>query len=324
MEALTEVELNKDELIASALTIQEIVEDKPQVKYHSIIRHGKNGTHLTVEAGSQVVIQEKLDGANASFKLENGRLRCFSRNQELDEHNTLRGFYNWVMDNIDPKRLFPNFIYFGEWLCQHKVNYGEQNMNKFYLFDVYSEYDNEYLPFSDVECEAEALEINLIPVLYKGEAKDFEFLQSFVGKSKLNAEINAEGIVVKNIDYKDKQGNQCFTKIVSKEYAEMQPQPLAKAPMPASEERIFVDTFLTQARIEKHMFKLVDEGIIDELAIENMGSILKNVGSRIFQDMLDEEVNELPVEFNEKSIKQAIGKVLPSYVKKILVANGGM
>jgi hypothetical protein len=321
---LQKIEINKDEIIANALSLEEVTQFKEQKKYHSIVRHGKNGTHLTVENNAIVVIQEKLDGANASFKKENGMLRVFSRKQELDQHNTLNGFYNWVMENIEPSDILPNFIYFGEWLTMHKIDYGKENMKKFYLFDIYNEMSDEYCDFDDVKDEAIALNINLIPVHYIGESKDFAFLESFNGQSLLNPEVKAEGIVVKNVNYKTSHGEQIFTKIVSKEFAEIVRQPLAKAPMPPSEERKFVDTFMTVARIEKLMHKMVDEGIVKELAIEDMGIILRTIGGQIYQDMIDEEIDELPIEFDEKSIKKAIGKVLPIYVKQILSKVGGM
>jgi RNA ligase len=325
MTETTTVEINKDEILENVFTSPDTTaEEKPQKKYHSIVRHGKSGTHLTVEDGAEIIVQEKLDGANASFKVENGRLRVFSRKQELGPHQTLRGFYNWVVDNINPDLLIPHTVYFGEWLVRHKIDYGEQNMNKFYLFDLYNELAEEYCEFEDVEFEAEMLGVNLVPVHYKGVTKDFDHLQSFVGKSLLNPEVNAEGVVVKNFGYRNNDGSQIFTKLVSKEFAEKVQQKLPKAPMPPSEERIFVDTFLTEARVEKHMHKLVDEGIVDELAIESMGILLRNLGNRIFQDMLDEEVDELSVEFDEKSIKKAMGKVLPIYVKQILSKLGGI
>lgn len=319
------LEINKNEVLTETLQSEnETTEVSPQKKYHSIVRHGKNGTHETIEEGSYIIVQEKLDGANASFKKENGVIRVFSRNQELDAHNTLSGFYGWVMENIDPSKLLPKHIYFGEYLVKHKIDYGEGNMKQFYLFDVYSELNEEYCDFEDVEGEAEELGIKLIPVHYIGVAKDFDHLQSFVGQSLLNPEVKAEGVVVKNVGYKARHGEQVFTKIVSKEYAEMQPQKLAEAPSPPSPERIFVDRFLTIPRVEKHLHKLVDEEIVDELAIENMGVILKTLNGRIYQDIMDEEADELPEGFSESSIKQGVGKVLPSYVKQILTNIGGM
>lgn len=59
-------------------------------KYMDVVRHGKTFTHSTLEGNPKIVIQEKLDGANASFKRDGNEIICFSRNTQLDEHNTLR------------------------------------------------------------------------------------------------------------------------------------------------------------------------------------------------------------------------------------------
>ena len=103
-----------------------------------VVRHGKTFTQSTLVGNPQIVIQEKLDGANASFKRDGDKVLCFSRNTQLDEHNTLRGFYNWVQENIKAEDLVEDGTYFGEWLVKHKLSYGE-NENKFYLFDIYDE-----------------------------------------------------------------------------------------------------------------------------------------------------------------------------------------
>jgi hypothetical protein len=184
-------------------------------KYMDVVRHGKTFTQLTLEGNPQIVIQEKLDGANASFKREGDKVICFSRNTQLDEHNTLRGFYNWVQENVDVNKLEEGIIYFGEWLVKHKLSYGD-NENKFYLFDVYN--NSEYESFPIVKLEASRLGLNLIPIFYQGNFQSIEHIQSFVGKSMLG-EIG-EGVVVKNVFYKDKHGNQLFTKFVSDEFAE--------------------------------------------------------------------------------------------------------
>ena len=59
-------------------------------KYDSIPRYGKQGTRDIL--GTEVVVMEKLDGANASFGIIGGELKIFSRNQELNEYNTLKRY----------------------------------------------------------------------------------------------------------------------------------------------------------------------------------------------------------------------------------------
>lgn len=199
-EALTTLELNKDEIISKVLTD---TSEKAMKEYCNIAEHDTT----TAETGS-IVIQEKLDGVNVSFMVENGKLRVFLRNEELSSENDLHGFYNWAVDNITINNLLPNFVYFGEWLTKDNIDYGKENTNKFYLFDVYSLIAEEYCELEDVELEAEALGVKIVPILYTGEVKDIN-LESIVGKSKLNPDVNAEGVVIKNY------GEQKFTKVTS-------------------------------------------------------------------------------------------------------------
>lgn len=287
-------------------------------KYHDIVRLGHKSTVGVLNEGDHIIVQEKIDGANASFRLIDGKVEAFSRNTRLDESNGLRGFREWVQQNIDPTSLRPEFIYFGEWLVKHKVQYRDDVMNQFYLFDVYDVVENKYLPFAAVQSASHFLGLNLINVLYDGPHQGFEHLQSFVGQSAYGD--IGEGIVVKNVDYIDKYGNQLFVKLVSESFAEQQKQKLPKDPnRPPSPEQIFVDTYVTTGRVDKFMHKLVDEGILDEnFGIEDMGVILKNLNARIYDDLIKEESDSLPDECDQKLLRKSIGRTLPNMVKSII------
>jgi hypothetical protein len=287
-----------------------------QKKYQDVIRHGKSGTHLTIEGNPHIVVQEKLDGANASFKREGDQILCFSRNTQLDEHNTLRGFYNWVQQRFRPTDLLEGVIYYGEWLVKHKLDYGE-NANQFYLFDIYNTHIEEYVSFSMVKDESKRLGVELVPVFYEGQFQSLEHIQSFVGKSDLGD--IGEGVVVKNTSYKNKYGVQQFTKIVSDEFSEMAKvkKQVVKNPNQDSLQQ-FVDSVVNTARVSKIIHKLVDENLLhDDYAIEDMGTILKHTGSRVFDDVVKEELDELM-----KLLKSKIGRKVPQIVKEVLVSEG--
>lgn len=286
-------------------------------KYMDVLRHGKSGTHLTIEGSPRIVVQEKVDGANSSFKCEGDKILCFSRNTQLDENNTLRGFYNWVQDNLKAEDLVENGIYYGEWLCRHKLSYGE-NENKFYLFDIYDEETERFIPFNLVKTQAERLNLNLVPVFYEGEYQSLKHIQSFIGKSMLG-EVG-EGVVVKNVNYTDKHGKQQFTKFVSDQFAEMAKVKPHKVNAPKDDLQEFLNSTVNKARVSKIIHKLVDEGFLNEdYAIEDMGAILKNAGSRVFDDVVKEELDELL-----KLIKGKIGRKLPTIVKEVLSEEGRM
>ena len=281
-------------------------------KYSKIVRHGKSSTHLTIEGNPEIVVTEKLDGANASFLKEGVVIKCFSRNTELSEGDTLRGFYNWVQENVMLSDLNNKYIYYGEWLIRHKLDYGE-NERQFYLFDIYDTETEKYLPFSEVKSESFRLNLNLIPVFYEGKFQSLDHIDSFVGKSQLG-EVG-EGVVVKNYDYTDKHGSQVFTKIVSDEFAEKAQTKKQRLPQQVNELDEFVTTYLTKPRVEKMLYKLIDEGLLSEdFNLSDMGLILKSSGSRIIDDILEEEMDSLV-----KVVKKKIGKKYPSIVKEVVL-----
>ncbi len=284
-------------------------------KYKDIIRHGKSSTNLTLSGNPYIVAQEKLDGANASFAFEDGKLKFFSRNTELDEGNTLRGFSVWGKDHLKDKKLKEGYVYYGEWLVRHKLDYGE-NENKFYLFDIYDIDKKEYLSFDIVKQEALRLGLNLVPLFYEGEFQSLEHIQSFVGKSQLGD--IGEGVVVKNVNYKNKYGDQVFTKFVSNQFAEVSKVKKHNVKKSSDQLQEFVDSTVTKARISKLIHKLVDDGSLKEdYAIENMGDILKHMGSKVYDDIIKEELDGLL-----KMLKSKIGRKAPQIVKEVLAEEG--
>lgn len=296
-----------------------------QKKYQSITRLGHKTTVGVLNEGDWIVIQEKIDGANASFrKGENGEILTFSRNNPLTGEDGLGGFRKWSLENLDPDLLLPNIVYFGEWTNPHKVKYPEYQ-KQFFLYDMFDTNKGKYLDFNRVKDAHRMLGINLVPVFYEGEYKGFEHLQSFVGKTALGGMLGdiptGEGIVVKNVNYVDRHGNQMFVKLVTDAFREVQKQKAPKDPkMEATQEQLFVNATMTEARVEKMLYKLVDEGIIEEapFQIEDMGVILRNMGTRIFDDIMKEESDMLPTDYDENQIRKSIGRNIAQIVKNII------
>lgn len=297
---------------------------KEHKKYTDIVRLGHKTTQGVLNVGDRISITEKIDGANASFTKDEASpidVSCYSRNQKLSDSSTLRGYYFWVMEKITPKKdlLNPNYRYFGEWLVQHKVKYKEDKYRNFYLFSIYDEVKQEYLSDEVVKAEAIKLGLQTPEYFYEGEYISFEHLQSFIGKSNMTEIPNTgEGIVVKNVDYKDRYGNQCFVKLVSEGFAEIQKQKLPKDPSQFNAIESLVRTVLTENRVEKILLKKVTDGELDkDFGIEDMGMILKLITSEIFNDCMKEE-SDIFENQEMDNVRKAFGKVTPQIVKEVL------
>lgn len=302
-----------------------------QKHYTKVIRYGKSGTQELLNTGDEIVIYEKVDGSNASFAQDTGvdKVRRFSRKLELTEEWGLNGFVEWTIDNIDGQALLPDVLYFGEWTAPHKVRYATEFTRTFFLFDLYDTKAKKYLPYETVETEAKRLGLKLAPVLYRGKFISFEHLMSFVGKTELGGNVGGnpggEGIVVKKVNDKD----QVFLKLVDEAFLEVHNSKGSKQKTPkdqnkSSAEREFVVATVTEARVDKILYKLSDEGKLpDVLVVQDMGDILKVAGNVVYEDIMEEEAKELlPAEYEKKDIKRAVGGVLPQIVKQVLRTRG--
>lgn len=276
----------------------------------------------------EIIIQEKIDGANAAIRTDGSKVYAQSRKNILDEGNTLRGFYEYVQ-SLDAGKLTDvlgtNWVLFGEWLVPHSVKYPEDKYRKFYVYDIYNTENECYLPQSVVKITAERLGLPYVPVFYEGTFTDWDTITALVGKTDMGGEYG-EGIVVKNqtrikagVKMSDKLPP--YVKIVSERFAEtaahkvkvVDPEKLAEA----ERQRTLTETIVTPARVEKILHKLVDEGVIpadwDET---HMGTIAKNINKRVYEDCVKEE-NDVVEAVGEKFGKIA-ASITMAIVKEIL------
>lgn len=269
-------------------------------KHYMNIDNLKIKSQKKFHKGDDIIIQEKIDGSNASFQYnkDDDCLDCFSRNQPLSKENNLRGFYEWVQ-KLDKNKvrevLGDNLRMFGEWLVPHKVQYPEECYNQLYCFDVFDMENKIYLPQSEVKILAEKLGIRYVPVFYEGKFTEWNDYMSLVGKTEMGSEIG-EGIVIKNMS--SLCDDVAYTKIVHEKFVEVQHHKTKRIPNPVDKEKMLesqrlrelAKTIVTYQRVEKMLFKLIDEGIIPEnFSKSDMGTILKNLPSAVYHDCLKEE-----------------------------------
>ncbi|MCI7767996.1 MAG: RNA ligase family protein [Oscillospiraceae bacterium] len=249
--------------------------------------------------GDDIIIEEKLDGANASIQYipEEDRVAAFSHNYELSSGNDLRGFYGWVR-SLDKEMikdtLGSGLKLFGEWLVPHTVVYPEECYNKFYCFDVLDIGSGQYLPPHRVMEIANKLGIAFVPVFYSGKFTGWQDVTKYVGQTKMGGS-EGEGVVVKNISNLDRSRYKAepYTKIVSDRFKEVHrnAKPEAAVPKPQlSGEIEEAMTIITRARVEKLINKMVDEGLLPyEWNTSHMRIIMKNLPKRIYEDCMKEE-----------------------------------
>lgn len=267
-------------------------------KYMDIERLKENKNDKGWEPTDIVVVQEKMDGSNASFQYDeaSGELKAFSRRQELTPTNTLNGFYNWVKlkekdaDFMGKIKLCSHLVFFGEWGVKNKVKYKEEYYGQFYFYDIYDIEAECWTRQEFVKQMADTLNLGYVNTLYVGEFKDWDNMRQFMGKSDL-ALVEGEGVVVKNQTLLNAPRGEFYLKLVCESFSEVMKvkEPKAEDPNKAPAKEI-VDTIVTERRVEKMLNNLRDDGILVEpYDASQMGVIAKNLPKRIWDDINKEE-----------------------------------
>ena len=259
----------------------------------------KNNTSA-FHVGDHIVIQQKIDGANASicYNPYDNKLEVFSRTNLLDEVDGLRGFKQYIETQLDQEKYdfkCPDYVVFGEWLVSHKCQYDKEYYGKWYVYDIWSKKAKNYLKQETVKefCQTHGL-IYVMP-LYDGPFISWEHCRQFMNVNPFGKQ--QEGIVVKNqtMLFNDEIRAPKYLKIVNDSFKESMKVKIKKDidPAIASEmlnARNLMSSIITEARVQKSILKLIDNEILPkELTPKCMGIIMKYLPKMIWEDVLKEE-----------------------------------
>lgn len=265
----------------------------------------------TFNVGEDIVIQEKIDGSNASIRYdeESGTLKAFSRRLELSADNTLNGFWDYVQTlNLDTFKeiLGSRYIVFGEWMgAKHAIKYPENVYGKFWMFDVWDTQTEQYLPYEETRSFYDKLiaygnegnKFNFVPVFYIGKFESWEKTSELVGRTEVGTEPAGEGIIIKRQNCLDSKSSRLpfYVKIVSEQFSEVHKSKKQKAIDPeviAKKEAnlALAATIVTPQRVQKMIYKFIEDGLLpqdwDEHNLKDISKILPNA---IYKDCVKEE-----------------------------------
>ncbi len=276
-----------------------------------------------IEKGELVVIQEKLDGSNTAIYNDNGKIRYFSRSQELTGEEGLGGFKKWIKQKEDKilENLPSGYVLYGEWLEQGKINYNslakQGKIEPYYAFDLVKEivdrptededFTRVFASIDEMNKVANKIGIETVPELDRIILNSYEELkQKYVDNQKSALEATdcvREGIVIKTLDGKKR------IKIVGDKFQEVKSIKNAETKSPYA----FLDKYITPMRICKFLttigienptkedyreiFKKLDT-IAEDIILEEKEQILKDI-NRIIKQQAVMNVKEY-VERNEK------------------------
>lgn len=256
--------------------------------YPKIHRLGKEETDGLLE--QEIIVQEKVDGANISIFEHEGKVRCGTRTRMLPEDESFNGFQEAVRSNLNLAMYFsrnPDHILYGEWLVKHTITYNEEAYKKIYLFDIYDTATGNWLPQEEVKEEAEFLGLEYPHIFFKGKATE-EQIKEFVGKSMIAPA--GEGVVLKNPDFINKFGDHAYAKVVHEKFKESNAIVFGGNNKHSESywEMYVVNKYCTTARVRKIMQKLQAE-TDRRLDMEHTS----RVAGTCYHDMIQEEAWEI-------------------------------
>ena len=274
------------------------------------------------EPGDLISITTKIDGANASIAWDEttGKLEIFSRTNLLDQPGALRGFYDYIKTEVEPKldlSKYPSLVIFGEWCVSHTVKYNDDWYNKWRIYDIWDKSQNSYWGQDMVKSFCKKFGLEYVEELYYGPFISWDHCRSFIGKSRAYGP-SQEGVVIKN---QTKLGlenrDPVYIKIVDEKFKESQHSKKEKKPLDPEAEAAKAEaaklaaSIVTEARVRKLILKLVDEGLVPaELQPKDMGAVMKQLPKRCFEDCLKEEPETV------KQLGESAGKFIAAETAK--------
>jgi len=291
-------------------------------KYEKIHRLGKEETEGILVGTCH--LQEKVDGANTSiWRNEDGTLGKGSRNQDVTG-GSFQGFTQYVDEHKGIKEFFevhPTLRLYGEWCVRHTIQYRETSYRKFYLFDIW---DGEkfIMPFQVADI-GEAFGIDVVPGHGKIDNPTIEELNELVGRSELGD--RGEGIVIKNLDFRNSFGDLCYAKIVTQSFKEDNAIVFGGNNKHSDTywEMFVVNKYITLPRVQKIMNKIAptldlrEDGTPERLDMKHIPRIIGTV----YHDMITEEAWEIATKVQKldfKALKQLAGRKIKQVYCDIL------
>lgn len=295
------------------------------VKYCDIERiNTPENSSMFDHAEDEIVIEEKVDGGNGCFWLEEGKLHVASRNRDLTSENDEKTFSaqrEQLVKLLEGKPLNPNFRYYIEWMAKHTISYG----------NVHAVIGLDIMPiegafgkkpyFLGRKAKQDAFAAIGIPCVhlkgtYKVKELNEDIYKNLTEKSAYY-DGKPEGIVLKNYGRENVWGRQMFAKIVLDEFKETNRAVFGGLKKDTSDTVKIVETYCTEARVRKRILALTTEG---GMPLDR--SLMQKLPVSVCHDIFKEETADMLRNFKDISIptlKQMVAKRCLAQIDAMMV-----
>lgn len=267
-----------------------------------------------IEQGERIVIQEKIDGSNTAVYNDNGRIRLYSRSNELTGEDGLGRFVKYMRSKEEQilKYLPSGYVLYGEWLEQGKINYNslakQGKIEPYYAFDLVKEIINRptededftriFASIDEMKDIAKKIGFKTVPELDRIEFNNYEDMKTkYVDNQKSALERTdciREGIVIKTLDGTKR------IKIVADKFQEVKSIKNTTTKSPYE----FLDKYITPMRICKFLTEIG----IKHPTQEDYNKIFKQL-ELIAKDVIEEEKEQILQDLNRIIKKQAVPNI---------------
>jgi len=305
-------------------------------KYGKIKQLGhEDNKNLFIYDKQKVYIQEKIDGGNFRFYITSeGALIFGSRTQQLtsnegEDTNVSKNFKRCVLHireqyKSHKEAFLMNHIYYGECCTKHTMDYDWEKIPSFLGFDIRSMETGKYLTCEESMTMFDLCGLKCVPLLKVIYAEDFkgftdEDVPITAYPPRSNPKQQAEGVVFKNYEYEDKYNTHMFAKYVREKFKEENRETFGGAvKFQENDDGKIVARFCTNARIEKQIFKLIDDD--HELDMTLMKYLPRGVSMDIYEEHWKDILNS-NMKIDLKNIRRLISKRCLMVLKQVLVNN---
>ncbi len=295
-------------------------------KYHKIKMLGDDDNkEIFTNPKDEIIVEEKVDGGNFRFMFGDKGLIMGSRTRELDEDNPNCNAFKRCMELIKDKCnrtklvINGNFIYYGECMIQHTFCYDWEKMPPYLGFDIKDVSTGKYLSYAKKIKLFKELDLPIVPLIKKCKVKDLGKLtekdiplSKYPHPSDKNYQ-TAEGIVLKNYN------TQQFAKIVQEVFREKARETFGTNKKWAENDNDrLVAVYCTNARIDKIIFKLIDDG--KKLGME----LMEDLPKRLLNDIYEEHWKEICFSnwsINFRDIRKKMSKRCVAVLKQMMANN---
>lgn len=293
--------------------------------------HKRNEKSLLdcIQAGQIFNITEKLDGANAGIEVikENNKVKykLMTHNFYIGEkEQDLRGFKDFAETILIPKikdylqdRSDGHFYFYGEWLVPHQIDYQTDMWNHWYFlsfFDASPNIIHREASLPDRQIMAKEMQLKMPDVMFNSEKPDIthDFLNDYLGRSKHTVDPdNGEGIIIECAGRR--------AKIRVDEFREVKKRKTSSTSHKMTPSEQFINETLTQARFNKMIQKFRDyDQLPEEINFQHFGELIRPLNKALWQDIMEEEGDNKPTDFDEKAAKKFFNKRMPKFVKEFI------